>query len=249
MVVWRFQCAYSNLHVRVRNREFNVMRWIAVLIGVSCVVVEHRGAAQATGARVSGRVTMLEKANKPSRDLGAAVVSLEGTGVSTRPVMVDLAVNDKEFAPRVVVVAVGSTVRFPNHDPFDHNVFSASTPNQFDLGQYGRDETKGWVFTHPGLVRVFCNIHPRMVAFVHVLAGPYYAQPAADGTFIIDNVPPGAYTLRVWHERSPEVTRELSVAAPRVSGIEIQLDARGFRWVPHKNKYGEEYPSDAGERY
>lgn len=249
VVVWRFQYDGSNLHVRERNREFNVMRWIAVLLGVSCVVGEHRGAAQATGARVSGRVTMLEKANKPSRDLGAAVVSLEGAGGSTRPATVAVAVNDKEFAPRVVVVPVGSTVRFPNHDPFDHNVFSASTPNQFDLGQYGRGETKAWVFTHPGLVRVFCNIHPRMVAFVHILAGPYFAQPAADGTFLIDNVPPGAYTLHVWHERSPEVTRELSVAAPGVSGIEVQLDARGFRWVPHKNKYGEEYPSDAGERY
>lgn len=248
-VAWRFQCAYSNLHVPERNWEFNVTRWIAVVIAMSCVVAERRGAAQATGARVSGRVTMLEKRNKPSRDLGAAVVSLEGAGVSTRPTTVDVAVNDKEFAPRVVVVPVGSTVRFPNHDPFDHNVFSASAPNQFDLGQYGRGETKGWAFTHPGLVRVFCNIHPHMVAFVHVLAGPYSAQPAADGTFLIENVPPGTYTLRVWHERSPEVTRELNVAAPGVSGIEIQLDARGFRWVSHKNKYGEEYPSDAGERY
>ena len=72
----------------------------------------------------------------------------------------------KEFSPHVLVIPAGSTVSFPNHDPFNHNVFSVSEPNQFDLGLYGRGEAKGYTFTSPGLVRVFCNIHPRMVAFV-----------------------------------------------------------------------------------
>jgi plastocyanin len=225
------------------------MRWLGVVVGVSCAAGAPRGAAQATGARVSGRITMLEKKNKPSRDLGAAVVFLAGAGHPAPPVTVDIAINDKEFAPRVVVVPLGSTVRFPNNDPFDHNVFSASDTNPFDLGQYGRGESKGWAFARGGLVRVFCNVHPRMVAFVHVLASPYYTQPGADGTFAIDGVPPGLYTLHVWHERSPEVTRELSVAASGASDIQVQLDARGFRWVPHKNKYGDDYPEDVGERY
>lgn len=225
------------------------MRWIAVLAGVGCALGAQRGVGQGTGGRVSGRITMLEKKNKPSRDLGAAVVVLDGGAPPAPPVTVDIAINDKEFAPRVVVVPVGSTVRFPNHDPFDHNVFSATDPNSFDLGQYGRGESRQRVFGRAGLVRVFCNVHPHMVAFVQVLASPYYAQPAADGTFRIDGVPPGRYTLHVWHERSPEVIRELSVGASGASDLELQLDARGFRWEPHKNKYGEDYPQDVGDRY
>src|SRR5439155_1635860 len=137
---------------------------------------------------------------------------------------------DKEFVPRVVVVPLASTVRFPNHDPFDHNVFSVSGPDPFDLGQYGRGDAKTWTFTSPGLVRVFCNIHPRMVAFVQVMAGRHYTQPAADGSFEISPVPPGTWVLHAWHERSPELTQTVSVTTAGASGIELALDARGFRW-------------------
>src|SRR5881409_3726344 len=161
------------------------MRWIALLAGLSCIAWQ-RGAAQ---GRVSGRIAVLEKKNKPSPDLSSAVVYLEGAGPAAPPVTVQIAINDKEFAPRVVVVPAGSTVRFPNHDPFDHNVFSASDPNQFDLGQYGRGEARSWTFARPGLVRVFCNVHPRMVAFVVAVAARYFGQPATDGSFTIDGVP------------------------------------------------------------
>ncbi|OLC04732.1 MAG: hypothetical protein AUH45_02545 [Gemmatimonadetes bacterium 13_1_40CM_69_22] len=233
------------------------MRWTALLAGV-CLVglgglegLGHGGAAQLRGARVAGRIIMLEKGNHtPSRDLGAAVVWLERAPGPARPGVAEIVINDKQFVPGVVVVPVGSTVRFTNHDPFDHNVFSVSEPNQFDLGQYGRGEAKEWTFAGRGLVRVFCNVHPRMVAFVQVMATRYYTQPGRDGSFVLEDVPPGPYTLRVWHERSPEVARDLTVGPAGVTGLEVQLDARGFRRVPHKNKYGKDYPTNAGrERY
>lgn len=203
------------------------------------------------GVRVSGRITILEKNGKPSPDLGAAVVYLEGGGAAApRPAMFDIATSDKEFVPRVVAAPVGSTVRFPNHDPFNHNVFSVSEPNQFDLGLYGRGESKGHTFTSPGLVRVFCNIHPRMVAFVVVLPTRAFTQPTADGSFSVDDVAPGHYTLHVWHERSPQVSQEITVGRTDLSDLAIALDARGFRAVAHKNKYGKDYPTNAGlERY
>ncbi|HEY6210181.1 MAG TPA: hypothetical protein VIW28_14050 [Gemmatimonadales bacterium] len=224
------------------------------LLGASCVAVWQTGEAQGRGvgggARIAGRVTILEKKNKPASDLGAAVLYLEaGAAPAARPTTVEIAMDDKDFVPRVLVVPVGSTIRFANHDPFDHNVFSAGEPNPFDLGQYGRGEAKGFTFSSPGLVRIFCNIHPRMVAFVQVLATPYYTQPTADGSFAIDGVPPGQYTLHAWHERSPEVTEPVTVGAGTTLP-DIQLDARGFRWKPHKNKYGQDYPTNAGvERY
>src|SRR6266702_5503612 len=128
---WRFRYDYSKLQRLERNRE-QAMRWIALLVGVGCITAQ-RGIAQ---GRVAGRVTLLEKSGKSSPDLAAAVVYLEGGTAddAARPVTVDIAINDKEFVPRVVVVPLGSTVRFPNHDPFDHNVFSASGPDPFDLG-------------------------------------------------------------------------------------------------------------------
>src|SRR3989454_1730077 len=191
---WRFRYDYSKLQRLERNRE-QAMRWIALLVGVGCITAVQRGIAQ---GRVAGRVTLLEKSGKSSPDLAAAVVYLEGGTAdnAARPVTVDIAINDKEFVPRVVVVPLGSTVRFPNHDPFDHNVFSASGPDPFDLGQYEIGEAKTWTFTSPGLVRVFCNIHPRMVAFVQVMAGRHFTQPAADGSFEITPVPPGTWVLQ-----------------------------------------------------
>ena len=222
------------------------MRRIALWVGAASIAIAQGG------PRVTGRVAILEKKGKPSPDLGAAVVSLagEGGGAAAHPVTVEMAISDKEYVPRVLVVPVGSTIRFANRDPFDHNVFSASDSNQFDLERYGRGETRAHTFAHPGLVRVFCNIHPRMVAFVQVMSGRLFTQPASDGSFVISDVPPGAYTLHVWHERSPEVTRAVRVTAADVVGVDVELDARGFRWVPHKNKYGEDYPTNEGlERY
>lgn len=216
------------------------MRWIAAIVGILL------GAG-----RVSGRIVILEKDNKPSPDLGDAVLYLEGpTGAAAaaRPATVEIAITDKVYAPHVVVVPVGSTVRFPNHDPFNHNVFSVSEGNEFDLGLYGRGESKAYTFSRPGLARIYCNVHPRMVAYVLVMPNRYYAQPGTDGSFAIDDVPPGSYRLHVWHERIPaEVVKDVTTAA---TDLEIALNARGYRWQPHKNKYGRTYPTNAGrERY
>src|SRR5216117_169508 len=202
------------------------------------------------GAHVTGRIVILEKDNKPSPDLGDAVLYLEGTAAApVEPVTVEIAITDKTYAPHVVVVPVGSTVRFPNHDPFHHNVFSVSEPNQFDLGLYGRGDAKSHTFTNPGLVRVYCNVHPRMVAYIQVMGNRYYAQPGADGSFTMANVPPGQYRLHVWHERVPaEVVTDITAGSG--DALQITLDARGYRWEPHRNKYGKNYPTNAGrERY
>ncbi|PYP60476.1 MAG: hypothetical protein DMD40_00500 [Gemmatimonadetes bacterium] len=221
-----------------------------VVAGVACLLAVVGFSA---AGRVAGRIVILEKDNKPSPDLSDAVLYLEAPAAVTtaaRPVTVEIAITDKTYAPHVVVVPLGSTVRFPNHDPFNHNVFSVSEPNSFDLGLYGRGEAKSYTFAHPGLVRVYCNVHPRMVAYVLVMENRYYAQPGSDGSFAIDNVPAGRYRLHVWHERIPtEVITDVS-AADGQPDLQIALNARGYKWEPHRNKYGRNYPTNAGrERY
>ena len=228
------------------------MRWTVMLAGVLSVTGWTDGRGQRP-AKVTGRIVILEKDNKPSPDLGDAVLYLEGAGAPARPATVEIAITDKVYAPHVVVVPAGSTVRFPNHDPFNHNVFSVSEPSQFDLGLYGRGEARSHVFAEPGLVRVYCNVHPRMVVYVLVMANRHYAQPGADGSFTFDNVPPGRYRLHVWHERIPaEVVKDVTAGAGSGGGgdLQIALNARGYRWEPHRNKYGRNYPTNAGrERY
>lgn len=207
--------------------------------------------AVAQAGQVSGRITILEKDNAPSADLGDAVVYLEGHGISLPPARFDITISDKTFSPHVIVVPAGSTVAFPNHDPFDHNVFSVSDSNSFDLGLYGRGAGKTTVFRYPGLVRVFCNVHPRMVALVQVMATHHFAQAGGDGSFTVSGVEPGTYKLHVWHERaSQEIVRDVTVGPNGLSDLQITLNARGFRWQPHKNKFGKDYPTNAGrERY
>jgi plastocyanin len=204
------------------------------------------------GVRVAGTVSILEKRNKPSPDIADAVIYLTGgTATAGRPTTVDVTISDKQFVPDIVVVPVGSTVRYPNTDPFSHNVFSASDPNGFDLGLYGRGEAKGHTFDHPGLVYIYCNVHASMVAYVQVMGSRWFTQAGADGTFAIPGVPPGHYTLHVWHPRvSQEVVQDVDVPAVSAAGLTlaqpVQLNARGFKWQPHRNKFGKPYPTNAG---
>jgi hypothetical protein len=141
----------------------------------------------------------------------------------------------------MVIVSVGSSVAFPNQDPIFHNAFSVSGDNHFDLDLYKKPKSGVWVFEHPGIVRVYCNIHPQMSAIVVVLANSFFAKAAADGSFRIENVPEGRYRLRAWHERGGDAEREIVVPAEGAVQAALTLDASKFHKAPHKNKFGKDY--------
>jgi hypothetical protein len=127
-------------------------------------------------------------------------------------------------------------------------VFSLSDEQPFDLGLYGRGQAKSTRFTRAGVIRVYCNVHATMAAFVVVRDNAYFTQPAADGTFSIAAVPAGKYVLHAWHERTPELTREVEVGPQGAPNLDLQLDARGYKFVEHLNKFGQPY-SKGGARY
>src|SRR5208337_2945589 len=99
-------------------------------------------------------------------------------------------------------ISVGSTVDFPNRDPYFHNAFSNFSGQPFDIGLYAPGTSKGTTFTKPGIVRVFCNIHPTMSAIIAVLPNPWYDLSDSSGKFHIAGVPPGDYQLRIFYERA-----------------------------------------------
>ena len=108
--------------------------------------------------------------------------------------------RNERFVPHVLAVTTGTYVDFPNDDKTYHNVFSLSKTKEFNLGRYAVGHSESVLFDQPGIVRVFCEIHSHMSAFILVFAHRYFAVTADDGRYRIDAVPPGSYTLVVWNE-------------------------------------------------
>ena len=129
--------------------------------------------------------------------------------------------RNETFVPYVLAITVGSTVEFPNSDRVYHNVFSLSKAKRFDLGRYPRGASRSVRFDEPGVVRVFCEIHSHMSAFILVFAHRYFATTDAEGRFRVDGVPPGPYTLAVWNDGSVRDRREVRVGA---AGDEVEQD-------------------------
>jgi len=118
------------------------------------------------------------------------------------------------FVPHVLPVLVGTSVKFLNSDSVLHNVYTPSKAgDRFNLGSWPKGQTKSYTFSKPGEVRLLCNVHPEMEAWVIVLANPYFAKTGPDGSYNIPNVPAGKYTLKVWHEKAKFADLEVTVPA------------------------------------
>jgi plastocyanin len=113
---------------------------------------------------------------------------------------VEVQQRDRRFVPDLVVVPVGSTVSFPNMDPIFHNIYSLSKAKSFDLGSYDKGQTRRVTFQKPGIVEVYCHLHPNMAATVMVTPNRWYARPDRTGHYQIPDVPPGQYTVVAWHK-------------------------------------------------
>ena len=131
--------------------------------------------------------------------------------------------QDEAFVPRLVAVTRGSTVDFPNGDSIFHDVFSLSRAASFDLGSYPRGSSRSWRFTKPGLVKVFCHLHSHMSASIMVFDHPYFTIPNADGSFVLDGLPPGDYHVVAWHERIGENAQPVELTAGGTTEVRFSL--------------------------
>lgn len=157
--------------------------------------------------------------------------------------------RSKSLAPHVLTVPAGSTVQFPNDDPISHNLFSLSAGNAFDLGLYRKGAGKSQKFDTPGLVNVYCNVHPNMSAVIHVMPTPYYGFTDSSGNFSLD-VPTGRYRLVAWNEQGGTTESAIDVSEHGVSGKTVlTIDSRNFRQVQHKNKQGKPYRAPSTREY
>jgi plastocyanin len=183
----------------------------------------------------------------PVEDRSGVIVYLTGLAAqATREHVAELDQRREAFHPNLLPIVRGGTVRFPNHDPIYHNVFSVSPVERFDLGQYkASDPPRSVVFDQPGLVPVFCNIHPHMIAYVVVLENEAYALTQDDGRFAIEGVPPGRYTANAWTPGAQRVSQEVDVRAGAATELVLELVAA--RVPPHKRKDGSEYPPPGRE--
>ena len=129
--------------------------------------------------------------------------------------------RDETFVPHVLAIVAGTTVDFPNNDLTYHNVFSLSKTKTFDLGRYAAGKSKSVRFDRPGIVRVFCDIHSHMSAFILVFAHRFFAVTDDEGRFRIENVPPGTYTVIAWNDTLPQEIRR--VVVPEAGG-EVELN-------------------------
>ncbi|HEX2658552.1 MAG TPA: hypothetical protein VHU40_09775 [Polyangia bacterium] len=178
---------------------------------------EEDGDKKATGRGGSLSGTVMLPGQRPLP--GIAVITLEpasGKFPHRTPKQRVIEQRNREFAPKVLAVPVGSTVSFPNFDNIYHNVFSRSRARSFDLGMYKAGQARELTFDKEGLIRIGCNLHANMSAYVVSVAAPHYVVSEPGGKFNFRSLRPGRYRLRAWVENND---------APAVQDIEIKRDA------------------------
>jgi plastocyanin len=143
-------------------------------------------------------VTVRDGAGAPLEDAVVYAVAKSGAVPPAATRTAEVAQKDRQFVPPVSVVQAGTSVRFPNRDPFRHHVYSFSPAKVFEIKLYVGTPADPVVFEKPGEVALGCNIHDSMVGYIYVVDTPYFAKTGKDGRARVD-VPAGDYDLKVWH--------------------------------------------------
>jgi plastocyanin len=222
------------------------VRTTGLLLFLSCVTLTPLCNAQ--GVPVSGAIVLETASGPPPANSTVVWLSPVGSAASVplAPMHAVLAQKNKEFDPHLLVVTRGSSIEFPNRDPWFHNVFSLFNGKRFDLGLYEAGSSRTVHFDREGISFIFCNIHSEMSAVIVVLGTPYFTTTNKQGEFSVADVPPGRYLLHLWNENAQPATlqalsREVQVGDSARSIEPIRLQVTRSATMPHKNKYGKDY--------
>jgi plastocyanin len=207
---------------------------------------------------VTGRVRLADSSDsavKKNSDFSNVVVwltSTEGPPARSTHKRVQMLQKEKRFSPHILAIATGTSVDFPNLDPIFHNAFSNFNGQIFDVALYPPGSSKSIRFDRPGIVRVFCNIHPSMSGIIVVVNSSYFTTTEPDGAFSLSNVRPGSYAIHFFHERATlETLEKLSHVIPVTSEATELPDAivseAGYLPIRHKNKYDRDYLPNSDE--
>jgi plastocyanin len=192
------------------------------------------GASSGQGAEL---IALVKDHGKPVADAVVLATPTDPKGLlRARPPADAVDQVDKQFVPFVKAVFVGTRVRFPNSDHIRHQVFSFSPAKKFELPLYAGTAASPVLFDTPGVVVLGCNIHDWMVGYIYVSETPFFAKTGAAGTAAIDDLPPGDYTLRVWHpsmEQGEDASvRHLTLNADGPTSVEWELNLKPIFRVP-----------------
>jgi plastocyanin len=166
----------------------------------------------------------------PQKEIRNAVVWLEdpppGAVATAQAEKVEIDQRGCTFIPRVVVVPAGGTVDFLNSDRLLHNIHATPKLNVSFNRTQPKSRTIPVTFAKPEIVRINCDLHSWMTAWVVVAEHSFYAVTGADGQFVFDNLPPGQYRLQVWHEQLGKVAASVVVGDQQAAPVTIEMKAR-----------------------
>jgi plastocyanin len=193
---------------------------LAILAGAALLFVDH---ATLKGAATSVTGTIKVTGATSSADAVVYIQNAKGSVPAAKSVMDQ---TKMQFVPHVLPVVAGTTVSFLNSDPTAHNVFSPDN-EKFNLGTWQQGTTKEYTFTKcekfPCAYTLLCRVHPEMEGFIVVLQNPYFAVSGKDGHYAISGIPPGSYTLAVWHQKAKAQSMPITIAADKPATADFVL--------------------------
>jgi len=190
-------------------------------LAAAVVLLFNGPALSGAGPSISGTVTVAGAASNAD-----VVVYVQQAKETSAPAKAEMIQSKMQFIPHVLPVVAGSTVSFLNSDPTAHNVFSPDN-EKFNLGTWQQGTTKPYTFNKctkfPCTYTLLCRVHPEMEGYVVVLQNPYFAVSGKDGHYTIEGVPPGSYTLAVWHQKAKAQPKPVTVAADKPATVDFAL--------------------------